>query len=284
MASLAKAALVSREASFSLVDSAQRIGGANDFEVQQAISARESAFAGLDSIEFQRAAAQNRLNYLVGLTPDDLPEAFALDAQGLDAQLSPGLPAEVLLMRPDVIAAEHRLSAAHANINAARAAFFPKVLLTAGVGLASQGLAGLFTAGAWNFQPMITLPLFDGGRLSSGVELAQARKVIAVAEYERTIQLAFREVADLLAARDSMVRQVRAAQANQKALERRVEISKARHSIGLASLLEVLDAERDLAAVRQTSAQVRRAQLDVAAQLYKALGGGQSDVQVAAGS
>jgi multidrug efflux system outer membrane protein len=198
----------------------------------------------------------------------------SLNAQGLDTNLVPGLPSEVLLQRPDVMAAEQKLRAAHANIAAARAAFMPKILLTATAGLASQGLAGLFSGAAWAFQPSISLPLFDGGRIASGVDLAEARKVIAVAEYERTIQLAFREVADLLSARVALSRQLKAATAHRNAQGKLLEIASARYGVGLLSYLEVLDAQREFIASAQTIGQVRRAQLESATQLYKALGGG----------
>jgi multidrug efflux system outer membrane protein len=172
------------------------------------------------------------------------------------------------------MAAEQKLRAAHANIAAARAAFLPKVLLTATAGLASQGLASLFSGAAWVFQPSISLPIFDGGRLSSGVDLAEARKVVAVAEYERTIQLAFREVADLLSARTALARQLKAALAHRAAQGKLLEIANARHGVGLVSYLEVLDAQREFVASSQTISQVRRAQLESATQLYKALAGG----------
>jgi len=150
----------------------------------------------------------------------------------------------------------------------------PKVTLTAGLGLASQGLLGLFAGGAWSFLPSISMPLFDGGRTAAGVDLAQARKIIAVAEYEKTIQQAFREVADLLSARASLTQQLRANTENRSAQEKRLEIAQARYNVGAVSYLEVLDGQRELVAAQQGSAQVRRAQLQAAAQLYKALGGG----------
>jgi multidrug efflux system outer membrane protein len=186
-----------------------------------------------------------------------------------------------LLLRPDVIAAEYRLKAAHANLGAARAAFLPKILLTAGAGVASQALAGLFSAGSWTFQPAISMPLFDGGRTESGRDLAAARKEIAIAEYERTIQLAFREVSDLLAASSSTRRQLRGARANEQAQKFRLEMAAARAQAGLSSTIDVLDAQRELLAARQTTLQVRRTQLDAAAQLYRALGGGQPETQLA---
>ena len=274
VANLAKSTLDLRSQSLTLVDKGRELGGAYDFDVQLAQGMVASARATLDSVQYQRQVAVNRLNYLVGTTPTALPPGRPMDAQGLDVQLDAGLPGEVLLMRPDVMAAEQRLHAAHANIDAARAAFLPKVLLTAGVGVASQGLLGLFTGSAWTFQPSIAVPIFDGGRLSSALSVAEVRKNIAVAEYEKTIQLAFREVADLLAARESLVRQVVAAAASEGTQKRRLEITQARYQGGLSSFMEVLDSEREWVASQQLTAQVRRAQLESAAQLYKALGGG----------
>ena len=126
------------------------------------------------------------------------------------------------------------------------------------------------------FQPAISLPLFDGGRLAAGVDIAEARKVIAVAEYEKAIQQAFREVADSLSARSSLSKQLKAAVSNEKSQAKRLEIAQARYSAGLISFLEVLDGQRELVATQQVTVQVRRAQLESTAQLYKALGGGKS--------
>jgi multidrug efflux system outer membrane protein len=271
---LARQAVGSREMTLAVTGKGRDIGATYDFDYEQASGALEGVRAELQSLEHQRAVATNRLNYLVGQVPADLPAGLDLDHQGLGAGLAPGLPAAVLLLRPDVMAAEQRLRAAHANIGAARAAFLPKIVLTAGLGFASQGLASLFNGVAWNFQPAIALPLFDNGRLDGGLDLAEARKVIAVAEYEKTIQLAFREVADLLSAREALALQMRSAQLSESAQGRRLEIAMARYRGGLVNVLEVLDGERGLVSAQQNTVQLRRAQLDTAAQLYKALGGG----------
>lgn len=270
----ARTTVESREQSLALIAKGRDLGGTYDYEFQQALGILESARASLDGVMHQRTVASNHLNFLTGHAPLANLEGRTLDQQGLDADLTFGLPAEVLLTRPDVMAAEQRLLATHANIGAARAAFLPRVLLSAGVGAASQGLAGLFAGGVWSFQPTISMPLFDSGRLAAGVDVAEARKVIAVAEYEKIIQQAFREVSDLLSARGSLVRQLRASAANAGAQEKRLEIAQARYNAGLISYLEVLDGQRELVAAEQMSIQVRRAQLDTAAQLYKALGGG----------
>ena len=275
---LARSTVELHEQSLALILKGRDLGATYDFEFEQARGLFESARASLDNIEHQRTVTANRLNFLIGNATVALPEGGSLEAQGLDSDLAPGLPAEVLLARPDVMAAEQRLIAAHANIGAARAAFLPKVLLTASLGAASQGLLGLFTGGAWSFQPVISMPLFDGGRIAAGVDVAEARKVIAVAEYEKTIQLAFREVADLLSSRVSLARQMRSATANTAAQEKRLQIAQGRFGVGLVSYLEVLAGQRELLSAQQTEAQVRRAQLEATAQLYKALGGGEPTV------
>ena len=269
-----RATLDLRRQSLALITKGKDIGATDDYVVQQASSMVDSTLANLAAIEHQGVVAKNRLDYLVGKVPADLPRGKSLDDQGLDAQLSPGLPSDVLLLRPDVLAAEQRLMATHANIGAARAAFLPKVALTASLGLASQGLAGLFTGGGWAFQPILSLPIFDGGRTAANVEVAKAREIVAVAEYEKTIQLAFREVADLLSARESLTRQLHASTANAAAQERRLLIAQARFKGGTVGYLEVLDAQRETVLAQQNITQVRRTQLESAAQLYKALGGG----------
>ncbi|MFA5083697.1 MAG: TolC family protein, partial [Hydrogenophilaceae bacterium] len=145
------------------------------------------------------------------------------------------------------------------------------------LGSASGGLSGLFDSGsgAWTFAPSLVQPLFDSGRNQAGLSLAEARKVIAVADYEKTIQQAFREVADLLAARDRLAEQIKAQEANEKAQSDRLALVEARQKAGASSYLEVLDAQRDAYTAQQGTVQARTALLVTNAQLYKALGGGQ---------
>jgi multidrug efflux system outer membrane protein len=192
------------------------------------------------------------------------------------ADLAAGLPSEVLVQRPDVLAAEQKLLAANASIRAARAAFLPRISLTGALGTASGTLTGLFDSGseAWNFQPALRLPLFDFGRAAANADVAAARKVVAVAEYEKTLQQAFREVADLLAARAKLTTQLTALEEAEKAQAERKRIADARYEAGISSYLEVLDAQRELFAAQQSVVATRRAGLTTAAQLYKALGGG----------
>ena len=254
------------------------LGVSSDLDFLQADGAYQAALAERASLERQQAAAANLLDLLVGQTVaqmQGLPAARSLSAQDITPDLIAELPAEVLLQRPDVLAAEQRLIAANANIGAARAAFLPRITLTGSVGTASRTLAGLFDAGsgAWSFQPALTLPLFDAGRNAANVDVAEARKVIAVADYEKTIQQAFREVADLLNAREKLAEQLAAQQANSDAQGQRLKLVEARYEAGIASHLEVLDAQRESFAAQQGALQVRRIQLSAAAQLYKALAG-----------
>jgi len=274
LTAMARATVASREESLALITKGRDIGATYDYELEQASGLLEAARANLAALDHQRSVAANLLNYLVGGEAASLPPGRTLDQQGLDSELTPGLPGEVLLLRPDVMAAEQRLVAAHANIDAARAAFLPKILLSAGIGAASSGLSSLFHAGAWSFQPVMSLPIFDGGRGDSNLDVAKARKVVAVADYEKTIQQAFREVADQLSARASLAAQMRSSEANLKAQAHRLQIARARFDGGMTGYLEVLESEREMVAAQQVNIQIRRAQLEAAAQLYKALGGG----------
>jgi len=257
----------------------REVGVASELDYLQAEGAYQAVLAERANLEQQQTAAENLLDVLLGQSLariKDLPAGRDLAGQGISPDLVAGLPAEVLLQRPDVLAAEHKLIAANANIGAARAAFLPRVTLTGSGGTASNTLSGLFDAGsrAWNFQPALIQPLFDAGRNSANVDIAAARKVIAVAEYEKTIQQAFREVADLLSARDKVAEQLAAQTANAQVQHQRLQLVEARYKAGIASHLEVLDAQREAFTAEQGAARVKRLSLGVAAQLYKALAGG----------
>lgn len=274
---LARETLRTREESRKFIGLRRHVGLAGDLDYLQADGAYETARADVASLERQYAAARTALQLLVGTDIQDLPPTRPLAEQGLVEDLTPGLPSEVLLRRPDVIAAEQGLIGANANIGAARAAFFPKLSLVGMIGSASPALSGLFKAGtgAWSFAPSLSLPLFDAGRNSDNRDVAEARKVIAVAQYEKTIQTAFKEVADLLNARDTLAEQLKAQTRLQQAQEERLKLTEARYKGGIASHLELLDAQRDAFTAQQATVQVRRQQLAAAAQLYKALGGGE---------
>jgi multidrug efflux system outer membrane protein len=279
---LAEATVKARAESRELIRRRRDAGASNDTDWLQAEGSYQAALADLANLKQQQSAAENLLDQLVGepMTEiKDLPAGRELTEQGINADLFGGLPAEVLLQRPDVLAAEQQLIAANANIGAARAAFLPNITLTGTVGTASPSLSGLFDAGsgAWSFQPALIQPLFDAGRNSANLDIAHARKVIAVAEYEKTIQQAFREVADLLSARDKLAEQLAAQQANADAQNQLLRLVEARYKAGIVSHLEVLDAERQAYAAEQGAIQVRRAWLGAATQLYQALGGKSND-------
>ncbi|MBA5639716.1 TolC family protein [Duganella sp. LX20W] len=203
--------------------------------------------------------------------------ALASDAQ-IDAMsaLPAGLPSDLLTRRPDIRAAEQRLKSANANIGAARAAFFPRVSLTAAVGSSSPTLGGLFDSGSgsWSFAPQLVLPIFDAGRNRANLNLSEVRKNLAVADYEKTIQVAFREVADALAARSYLGDQVTAQRAIQDAQADRLRLLELRFANGVASSLDVLDAQRELFSAQQTLVQARLLRTTSAIDLYRALGGG----------
>ena len=263
--------IAAREQTRNLMQQAFEQGAVSKLELLQAEAVLETSRGDLSAMQTQLNTTSNYLTFLTGHKADDLPPGYSLAAQRLDAAFSYDLPSEILLKRPDVIASEQRL------IDAARAAFFPRILLTAGFGLASLSLGKLFSAdgrGAWNFIPNFTMPLFDGGRASGSVDLASARENIAVADYERTIQVAFREVADLLASQAGVSRQRRAVESAWVIQQQRAMATEARFKGGSASYIEVLDAMREELAAAQQLSSMRRAELSNATLLYKALGGG----------
>ena len=231
----------------------------------------------LADLQLQRAQTRNALEFLVGgPVPAPLPAALPLAQQGIVVDISAGLPSELLTNRPDILEAEEQLRAANADVGAARAAFFPRISLTGALGFASTALGGLFAGDAftWSFGGNAALPIFDGGRNRGNLDVADARRGIATAGYERVIQNAFREVSDRLAARRWLVERL-ASQLREVAAQRdRAELGAIRYRNGVANYLEVLDAERELFAAEQQALLTRREQLTNAVDLYVALGGG----------
>src|SRR3990167_4613826 len=249
----------------------------SSLDVAQAEGQVAQAEADLEARRRALAQANNALQLLVGSElPGDLPVGLPLERQSLIAQLPAGLPADLLLSRPDLRQAEQMLVAAHADIGAARAAVFPPISLTASFGYASTSLAGLFDPARqiWHFAPQISPPLFQGGRLRAELRLAEVRKSEAVAQYERAIQTAFREVVDALAGTATFDRQIKAQLRAVTATERRLQLSDLRYRAGFDGRLELLDAQRQLQAARQTLLELRRAEIDNREALYKSLGGG----------
>jgi multidrug efflux system outer membrane protein len=250
-------------------------GALSEYDLAQAQTLVEGAKAAVALLERQRMQDENALVLLLGQPlPAGLPPPQSLGAQGLMADLPAGLPSTLLERRPDLRQAEHQLQAANANIGAARAAFFPTITLTASVGLASADLGGLFDNRAWQFAPRITLPIFDAGANQANLEVSQANRDIALAQYERAIQGAFREVADALAGRATYGEQLRAQQAQNQAEQKRSELAELRFRNGVASFLDVLDAQRALFQTRQATILVQAAQQQNLVTLYKVLGGG----------
>jgi NodT family efflux transporter outer membrane factor (OMF) lipoprotein len=227
-------------------------------------------------LELQREQQRNALALLLGSDPRLPPASAPLDQALVMPELNPGLPSDLLASRPDILAAEHALRARQANIGAARAAFFPRIALTGAAGSLSTDLSDLFSSGTgvWLFRPTIELPIFDAGMRRANLDLSVVRRDIAVAEYERAIQAAFRDVADALAAREKLAEALAVAREARAEQSERLKLARMLFDAGKAAHLEVLDAERDLLAVEQQLVQVRRALLASQVGLYAALGGG----------
>ena len=270
-------ALVTREESLQLTKLRFDVGAASELDYRQAESLLEGARATLAQLMRQRALDENALVLLLGQPlPADLPQGLGIANQKLINELPVGIPSEVLIRRPDVREAEQQLIAANANIGAARAAFFPRITLTGSAGSASSELSGLFKNGsfAWTFMPQLLLPLFDAGRNQANLDAAYVSRDIAVAQYEKAIQSAFREVSDALAGRATLGEQVRAQEAQANAEAVRVKLADLRYRNGAASYLDVLDAQRSLFAAQQALVQAQAQQVQNQVNLYKVLGGG----------
>ena len=259
-------------------------GAASELDARDAESLYAGAQVALAQQQRQRAQDENALVLLLGQPlPQDLFGAAApprLADTALLTDLPAGLPSNVLMNRPDVRQAEQQLIAANANIGAARAAFFPQITLTAQAGVASTQLSELFKTGTygWTMASQLLLPIFDAGRRQAGLDTAKAARAIAVAQYEKAIQSAFREVADALAGRATLHEQLRAQQAQAQAEEVRFKLTDLRYRNGVASSLDNLDAQRSLFAAQQAVVQTRLLQLQNQVTLYKTLGGGWTSV------
>ena len=268
--------LASREDSRRLTKLRFDNGAASQLDLRQAESLLEAARVVQAAAVRQRALDKNALELLLG---QPLPVELAGELPTITSELPElpvGLPSEVLTRRPDVRQAEQQLVAANANIGAARAAFFPRITLTGSAGSVSGELSGLFKAGSfgWSFAPQLLQPLFDAGRNQANLRIAEVSRDIAVAQYERAIQSAFREVADALAGRATLGEQRRAQQAQVVAEQDRVRLADLRYRNGAASYLDVLDAQRSLFAAQQALVQVQAAYVQNGVALYRVLGGG----------
>lgn len=275
---LAEATLESRREGLRIAEVRYKSGITSALDFRQAESLLMQAETQLAGLRLAQAQAGNALGVLVGTQVDTtaLPKPLSLHEQVNTVALSPGLPSDLLVTRPDIIAAEERLRSARANIGVARAAFFPRIALTGNLGFASTDLNNLFGGDnqAWTFGPTLNLPLFDFGRNRANVTVAQARENIAVANYEKTVQTAFREVSDALAGRRYLAEQVASQQRGVEAQREIAELARLRYNEGVVGYLEVLDAERNLFTAEQALLQLRRAEAENLISLYVVLGGG----------
>lgn len=268
--------LESRQATLRLVQARYDTGVATALDLQQARGQVETIRADQQSIRRVEAQALNALQLLVGAPlPEDLPPPAIFGRDQLLASVPVGLPSELLTRRPDIIAAEHALISANASIGAARAAFFPNISITGLLGFASPQLGGLFSGGNryWQYQPQIQMPIFNAG-VAGNLDLAEARKNVAVAEYEKAIQTAFREVADALAGEATYWDQLKAMRALEATARETLRLANLRYETGVDSFLQVQSAEVNLYTVQQAFLQVGMESLVNRVALYKALGGG----------
>ena len=271
-------------------------GVSSEIDFQLANGLLESARATYAQQQRQRLLDENALALLLGQPlPAPAPSSVSITYDGSDKftpryersglgmagftpmpELPVGLPSDLLARRPDLRQAEQLLLAANANIGAARAAFFPRISLTSSIGSTSTELSGLFGSGsqAWSFAPQLTLPIFDGGRNQANLDASKVQRSIAVALYDKAVQTAFREVADALAGRDTLGEQLRATRAQADAAGVSFKLNELRYRNGIASALDLLDAQRSLFAAQQLAVQVRLLQLQNQVTLYKSLGGG----------
>jgi multidrug efflux system outer membrane protein len=246
--------------------------------LREAETTVDTAKASVAQYTRQVAQDENALTLVVGapISAADLPAGRDLVQQDIMADLPAGLPSSLLTQRPDIMAAEHTLLSANALIGAARAAFFPSITLTASGGVASNSLSQLFTPGGetWLFEPTVTLPIFTWEQNEANLEYAKVQKRIDIASYEQTVQTAFREVADGLAARGTYLDQLGAQQALVDAYRDAYRIADLRFRAGADGYLTTLDTQQSLFSSEQTLVSLKAAQLQNLVTLYKALGGG----------
>jgi multidrug efflux system outer membrane protein len=273
---LAQETLKTFEESYKLTARSSEVGVASALDLSQSRTSVENAKAQVAKYKRLVAQDQNFLVLLLGTgLPDNLPAGQPLDAKLL-SDVPAGLPSDLLTRRPDILEAEHLLKAQNANIGAARAAFFPSISLTANAGTLSSDLDGLFKGGSgtWLFQPQISLPIFNAGSLKASLDYSKIQKDINVAKYEKSIQTAFQEVSDGLAARLTFNEQLQAQRDLVSANQDYYRLAERRYRIGVDSNLTFLDAQRQLFSSQQTLITDRLSQLVSEVNLYKALGGG----------
>jgi outer membrane protein, multidrug efflux system len=271
--------LATREESTRLTKLRFDNGASSELDYRQAESLLEGARATLAATVRARALDENALTLLLGQTPPEQPAAVPLAGAHMLAAPPAGLPSDLLVRRPDIRSAEQQLLAANANIGAARAAFLPHITLTTSAGTASTQLSGLFKNGSFAITGAVQLlqPIFDFGLNQANLDIAQVDRDIAIAQYEKTIQTAFREVSDALAGRATLGEQLRAQAAQTNALEIAFRLADLRYRAGASSYLDSLEAQRALFVAQQLLVQAQATQLQNDVALYRALGGGWKD-------
>ncbi len=282
---LATRSLATRQKSLHIMTRRYEVGAGSQLEVAQARILLAQAQTTLQSLEQDRAVNRNALALLVGKPFEIGSGSLTLAGASPDYVVPVGLPSDLLLNRPDILAAEHQLHGADANIAAARAAFFPNISLTGSFGSASEALEDIFSVGSeiWSFAPSISLPIFTGGALKGNLAVARAQRDEAVATYEKTIQTAFREVSDALVQRRQLALQVETTRDLVTAQTERSRLAQLRFDNGRSAYLEVLDAQRDLFDAEQLLVRLRRAEFASMIALYSALGGGFPSQETRAG-
>jgi len=273
---IARETLEIQQASFDLIKRRFEAGVSSELDLRQAQTSIDSARIDIARYTSQVARDRNALVFVVGSpVPDDILPSGLSDTPVVK-DIRADLPSEVLQHRPDIMRAEYLLKAANAKIGAARAAFFPRISLTTSIGLVSDELSGLFDGGSgtWLFAPRITLPIFEAGRLRANLKASEVDRQIFLAQYERTIQSAFREVADALAQQGTIDDELNARQSLMDATGVSYQLAQARYEKGVASHLNVLDAQRSLYNAQQGLISVRLSRLINMVTLYKVLGGG----------
>ena len=273
---IAKRTLTTREGSLQLIRRREQRGLATVLDVRQGEQLVHTAAQAIPNTEQLIEQTENQVSLLLGRSPSPILRGRSLTEQEQPPAVPPGLPSSLLERRPDIRAAEQNLVAANAFIGVARAAYFPRISLTGFLGFQSSQLSSLFTGPTrvWQFAPQVTQPIFTAGRLRSNVKLAEAQQQIALIQYERAIQTAFREVSDTLI-QYQKVREVRAKQELLvDTLQDRSRLAYRRYRGGVDPLLNALDADRDLFDAELGLAQTRRNELLTVVQLYRALGGG----------
>jgi multidrug efflux system outer membrane protein len=274
---LARETLTSQQDYYRIIQSRHELGVSSALDLNEARTIVEAARVDVARYTTLMAQDENALALLVGApVPAELLPAVLGDDVSLLQGVAPGTTSDVLLQRPDILQAENLLKGANANIGAARAAFFPRITLVSSVGYGSEDLGGLFTSGSsmWKFAPQITLPIFDGGSNRANLAVAEADRDIAVAQYEKAIQLAFREVADALAQRGTIDEQLSAQRSLVDATAESYRLSQARYDKGIDSYLAVLVFQRAYYGSQQGLIGTRLTRLANQVTLYKVLGGG----------